>query len=727
MSFKQPPLETQDNRQFEDYRVKKHYSSSADVLEATGFSVDFLKSIGNLTDNQVESLISNYISRADERIRRMLGIPVTVRKEGHEFFNNPVVQLGPEREDPFEFFGAYNPTNRVVEVYAIYYNNYRTKIPYPKDWDQFTEDTTGWGTENGTIAKDTSDFKCGTASLKATITGSQGGSIYYPSTKNLHKRIYPWFYAGFWFKTDNKDALFDFRIVRDTGSYYHNTFKVSNEDTWETVQLSIRRFQFVNVGGEGEQAPFNWILIYTEWFQIVADRPCNFWIDNFSFNDGFFATYPSGEIAWCVDEQTEVLTREGWKFFKDLTYDDEIATLNKDNSIEYQKPSNIIILDYAGKMLLFQSRYADMMITPNHNLYIAPYGRNYNKYRLQEAETIQLTRFKLKADAKWKGKQEKWFYLGKNKIEMKQWLRFLAWYLSEGCSQKENRISIFQTDGQKIKEIESVISNIGFTPCVYTRENGEHTFAIYSKELNNYLAQFGNCYEKYVPNFVKELTPELINEFLKTYAKGDGTFNKNGTIKTIYTTSLRMANDLQELFLKAGYVASISILQNRTRYLKNGKKIIPKALCYKVNVRNRMLNATLENKPKIIDYIGKVYCVTVPNYHIIYVRRNGKPNWTGNCMPEWYPTGRITVTYSYDPFLDSIPPALEEASSKLAGVLLFDWVIGKRQMAIAFSQLSDSLAEVPDRETLENTRRRLETEAMAALESLGFRTWEGLA
>jgi len=395
MSFKQPPLETQDNRQFEDYRVKKHYSSSADVLEATGFSVDFLKSIGNLTDNQVESLISNYISRADERIRRMLGIPVTVRKEGHEFFNNPVVQLGPEREDPFEFFGAYNPTNRVVEVYAIYYNNYRTKIPYPKDWDQFTEDTTGWGTENGTIAKDTSDFKCGTASLKATITGSQGGSIYYPSTKNLHKRIYPWFYAGFWFKTDNKDALFDFRIVRDTGSYYHNTFKVSNEDTWETVQLSIRRFQFVNVGGEGEQAPFNWILIYTEWFQIVADRPCNFWIDNFSFNDGFFATYPSGEICWN--------------------------------------------------------------------------------------------------------------------------------------------------------------------------------------------------------------------------------------------------------------------------------------------------------------------------------------------MPEWFPTGRITVTYSYDPFLDSVPPALEEASSKLAGVLLFDWVIGKRQMAIAFSQLSDSLAEVPDRETLENTRRRLETEAMAALESLGFRTWEGLA
>ena len=36
-----------------------------------------------------------------------------------------------------------------------------------------------------------------------------------------------------------------------------------------------------------------------------------------------------------------------------------------------------------------------------------------------------------------------------------------------------------------------------------------------------------------------------------------------------------------------------------------------------------------KNFDKYVDYIGKTYCVEVPN-HIIYVRRNGKPVWSGN-------------------------------------------------------------------------------------------------
>jgi GTP cyclohydrolase I len=53
-------------------------------------------------------------------------------------------------------------------------------------------------------------------------------------------------------------------------------------------------------------------------------------------------------------------------------------------------------------------------------------------------------------------------------------------------------------------------------------------------------------------------------------------------------------------------------------------------------------------------------------------------------------------------------------------------MIGQRQQKIAFEQLAETLEERPDRETLENTRRRLETEAYDALASLGFKAYEGL-
>ena len=43
----------------------------------------------------------------------------------------------------------------------------------------------------------------------------------------------------------------------------------------------------------------------------------------------------------CYDDQTEILTDNGWKFFKDLSSADLVASL-KDNNIIFEKPSRII-------------------------------------------------------------------------------------------------------------------------------------------------------------------------------------------------------------------------------------------------------------------------------------------------------------------------------------------------------------------------------------------------
>ena len=57
----------------------------------------------------------------------------------------------------------------------------------------------------------------------------------------------------------------------------------------------------------------------------------------------------------CYDEQTEVLTIDGWKYFKDLTYNDKIATLNSVTfELEYQNPTNIVNYNHNGKNVLFR-------------------------------------------------------------------------------------------------------------------------------------------------------------------------------------------------------------------------------------------------------------------------------------------------------------------------------------------------------------------------------------
>jgi hypothetical protein len=74
----------------------------------------------------------------------------------------------------------------------------------------------------------------------------------------------------------------------------------------------------------------------------------------------------------CYSSDTEVLTRGGWKFFNQLSYKDEVATMNPDNdTLEYHIPDKIMEYNYNGDMYNIKSKFIDISVTPNHNLYVA--------------------------------------------------------------------------------------------------------------------------------------------------------------------------------------------------------------------------------------------------------------------------------------------------------------------------------------------------------------------
>ncbi|MHC1566180.1 MAG: LamG domain-containing protein, partial [Candidatus Syntropharchaeia archaeon] len=54
-------------------------------------------------------------------------------------------------------------------------------------------------------------------------------------------------------------------------------------------------------------------------------------------------------------------------------------------------------------------------------------------------------------------------------------------------------------------------------------------------------------------------------------------------------------------------------------------------LRFKTGCRGIESNGEVYGKGELVDYNGRVYGITVPQYHIIYVRRNGKSCWVGNC------------------------------------------------------------------------------------------------
>lgn len=104
------------------------------------------------------------------------------------------------------------------------------------------------------------------------------------------------------------------------------------------------------------------------------------WNNNIPLVDG------EGNWGSCHDEETEVLTKVGWKYFKDITYNDELATVNPEKLgvIYFERPVNIIKYHYTGNIIKCKEDLsnASFAVTPDHKMFIKRPGvtRPYREF-----------------------------------------------------------------------------------------------------------------------------------------------------------------------------------------------------------------------------------------------------------------------------------------------------------------------------------------------------------
>lgn len=369
----------------------------------------------------------------------------------------------------------------------------------------------------------------------------------------------------------------------------------------------------------------------------------------------------------CYDELTKVLTKRGWKYFKDVNIkEDEFATLQSKNQIEYHKASLYVNKPYSGKMYKLSTRGVDLLVTPNHNLYFAKGDINGGKnnkghkkfeFKLQKYKDFFQKPKKFTKGGVWVGESPKVFILpeycgnkpsgtGQIPVHLEKtfpiepWLALLGWITAEGCiSDYQIDICLNNTDnGVEKSYVTNILNklNIPFKTR-YTNDKSAVVLKIYSVQLCNWLEKnIGKLAQnKKVPSFVKTLSPELIKIYLKNLYLGDG--HKTKTAYQLSTTSEILAEDCLELLLKAGYCGRLSSRGPR-QSTYNNRVIKGNFKEYTVNWLKNIYHHTsnshdskksLEKKEKLQLYKGNVYCVEVPG-HLLYVMRNGKPVWCGN-------------------------------------------------------------------------------------------------
>jgi len=370
---------------------------------------------------------------------------------------------------------------------------------------------------------------------------------------------------------------------------------------------------------------------------------------------------------WCYDDKTRVLTKDGFKYFKNLSYEDEIATFNKNTEeLEYQIPKEIVRFKRKDKMASLTGHFFDICTTPDHKMLVR--NKNSSEWIIKpfnellsigkKKQIIVQEKYRAKKNCKWTPKNEKKFFevplFGSekytirkgfpNKISMDLFLEFLGWYLSEGSTykakDKRGYINVVTQIKNKnyINEIFNCIGRMGYRPFIRAKKD----IVFHSKEIHYYLKQFGKAKNKFIPKWIKNLSSRQIEILLTSLFKGDGSLYKNGNWVKYTTTSKQLAEDVLECLLKIGLSGAISTKDPTCKKSGkiDGRYINSKSIQYTISV-NRSCNepsmyyANLD----LIDYDGYIYGVTVPN-HVILVERNGKVIFSGNTERK-HPTALI--------------------------------------------------------------------------------------
>ena len=352
-----------------------------------------------------------------------------------------------------------------------------------------------------------------------------------------------------------------------------------------------------------------------------------------------------GGIGSCHDDQTEVLTEDGWKLFSTITLNDTLASISPETKeIIYSKIKNLVSYYYEGEICYIKHSSLDVAVTPNHKMLVRKWNESIRSLSTQytQVEAKDLGWYSgLINSVLWRGKNTKFYEIAPVtwgiereivRYQMKDFLFFLGVYVAEGTlvQNAHNRVQIAAVKKEEREAIINCLTKMNIHASEY-----EDRFFIHDKGLFDELTSLGfakiKAPQKFVPKFIFDLSPDLIESFIAGFCLGDGHIDKHGR-RVLFTSSKTLADQLQHLLLLMGKWSRVFTRIPRKSSIR-GRTILSTNLQYEVH-EWKSKNLSIEKKKNLQTkfYEGYVYCAEVEPYHTLVTRRNGLMLISGNCV-----------------------------------------------------------------------------------------------
>lgn len=356
------------------------------------------------------------------------------------------------------------------------------------------------------------------------------------------------------------------------------------------------------------------------------------------------------EYLECVDTDTEILTRHGWKKYNEVSVGDEVMTLDNELGVSEWQPVQAMNVHEAKdrKMLSMEGNSHSSLTTENHrwptrytcaqvkdgNRYESDYRRFRYSSNLTQSDRIPLcaTPSDLPTDPKY----------------VDAFVKLVAWFWTEGWVDKntENFGTISQKRfPEKVRAVlkslygdpvDSFPRNVWNAPSPTTpmwREGGktddeDNRIFFLNYAIMQELKSVMSVQKVVTYEFINSLTESQLGMYLKTAVDADG----NNTKRQVFLMqkSRAMAEMFQYACTLYGFATNLYHMKPDVRFPNDtGMWTVSIRRSQYMNPRVAAKSKTGKFKMEWVDYSGIVWCPTTSNSTWL-ARRNGTVYFTGN-------------------------------------------------------------------------------------------------
>jgi len=319
--------------------------------------------------------------------------------------------------------------------------------------------------------------------------------------------------------------------------------------------------------------------------------------------------YDASSLAFkqgnCYVPGTEILTSSGWKPIELLAKNDDVAVIDDDGGICFEKPLEIVSEKYNGNIIKFynKTRGIEISVTEDHSMVVerkvkSGWSKKLEKVRASELKFHNEVRFW--NAAKKSRSQSKLDALTRLKIAIQADAHIRADGVCEFHLKKERKIS----------RITEILSNLDLE--TWQANNLDGTVRVYAKGMNFDGLKSLSWID------LSRITQEDASAMLEEIAEWDATRNRQHSF--IYFSTIKE---------NASIVQALSVIAGRQSRIFHRKRDKPRQDMYTVFVGSKNYFLLEKLRKEHIQYEGMVHCCVVRTGKIV-VRAGETPIVCGN-------------------------------------------------------------------------------------------------